>query len=186
MNKISGMMLSEVMTYLIVMIVVIAVGIGIYVNAEIDKKLETAEAVITAVKDRVTEVEAAGEKVACDNSMIDQQLLINDFVTVTIVPAEVTQFDPSKGYGVGVKLVSEPKSTNKDSFTIASRLYESLREEDKYALREVEIDEENVHIMTLISKSAICTDIASQIASDAPPTESEQPTEMTTEGTTSS
>ena len=154
----SGMLLSEMVTAVLIAAVCLAVVFGIYVSGERDDSVESAKATIEAVRAEAKAADEDGGMLVCDNSLLDADLLANDFLTLSIKPTPIDGRSPDEGYGVGVHLVSNKKSDSGDTFDTAERLYKSLRKEHKEELRDIVKEDDDLEFSILLTERANCKD----------------------------
>jgi hypothetical protein len=82
MNKISGCVVSEVVTAIIIVIVIIAVGFCFYVGRERDAMVEAAESSLAVVKARADAAAEDGKLITCDDSLVEDDVLANAFISL--------------------------------------------------------------------------------------------------------
>jgi hypothetical protein len=164
MNKVSGYVVSEYVTAVIIVVVIIAVGFGFYVGGERDAMVEAAEASLAALKERAEAAAEGGKLIACDNSLLDADVLENAFLSLSIRPTLIDATDPEAGYGAGIYVHSNKIADGNEIFDTTKRLYKALKENNKDALRSVKIIErdekqgieDQIQFSILASESAIC------------------------------
>ena len=169
MKKMSGLMLSEIVTYIMLVMIAAAVAFGYYVSSDRDTVVEAAELSLTEIKAAVELAEKNGSAIACDSSLVPSEVLENQFLSLNIRPMPFDIQDLSKGYGVGVFVESKKEDSN-DAFVIAGRLQKSLsvdpedeEAEAEFLVRLSAQDEDEIAYGILISDSAVC---ASTLASN--------------------
>ncbi|MFT4631175.1 MAG: hypothetical protein ACI9BC_000186, partial [Crocinitomicaceae bacterium] len=164
MNKVSGYVVSEYVTAVIIVVVIIAVGFGFYVGGERDTMVEAAEASLAALKERAEAAAEGGKLIACDNTLLDAGVLENAFLSLSIRPTLIDVTDPEAGYGAGIYVHSNKIADGNEIFDTTKRLHKALKENNKDALRSVKIIErdekqgieDQIKFSILASESAIC------------------------------
>lgn len=156
MNKISGLILSEIVTALLAAVVFIAVAFGIYVSNQRDNMVESAQASLVAVTTQVALANESGQPIGCDNSLIDTSLLENRFLKLAIKPTKVDNDHPGKGYGAGIHVHSNQETDSDDTFVTAMRLYEVIKEEDENSLRLKTKEDDEIEYSILVSENPSC------------------------------
>jgi len=163
-KKMSGYVVSEYVTAVIVVVVIIAVGFGFYVGGERDNMVESAGASLAAVKARADAAAEGGKLIACDNSLVDADVLANAFLSLSIKPTLINPTDPEAGYGAGIYVHSNKKADGNEIFDTTKRLHKAFKENNKEALRSVKITERDekrgigdaIEFSILASENAIC------------------------------
>jgi hypothetical protein len=156
MNKIAGYMVSELVTGVIIFVVTVAIGFGLYVNNERDKMVESAEASLAAVKKQAAAAAEEGKLIACDNSLVEADVLANAFVSLSIRPTTIVAFNLDEGYGAGIYVQSSQKVDGGDAFYTSKLFYEAVKEKDEDALRLFVKEDDEIEYSILVSESASC------------------------------
>lgn len=165
--KQNGLMTSEIVTYIIVAAILIAVGFGMFVSSERNGMVDRAQTSISAIKERSEALTAGGKPLVCNNGLVDQDVLANDYLSLNIKPILVDEENHSSGFGPGLHVKSSKEEDSPDTWTTAVRLYEAIKEDDETRLRELIKDDEKIEYFVLIS-DANCVDQA-QVSSTTNP-----------------
>ena len=156
MNRMSGLILSEIVTALLAVVVFIAVAFGIYVSKQRDNMVASAQASIVAVAKHAAIANESGEPIVCDNSLVDSSLLVNRFLSLTIKPTKIDNDHPGKGYGAGIYVHSKQDTDSDDTFVTALRLYKALKKKDENSLRLKIKEEDEIEYSILVSGNPSC------------------------------
>lgn len=159
----SGMVLSEIMTVILMIAVVSAIAFGIYVSSVRDASVEKAEASLVEIMSVVKAAQGSGISISCDNSLVDTDVLANDYIPLTIKPMPFTLENIDQGYGVGVFVSSVREEDGNDTFVAAERLQVALAESEKFTVRMSLQDEDEIAFGVLMSDEVVC---ASSLASN--------------------
>ena len=165
MNKMSGFVVSEYVTAVIIVVVSIAVVFGLYVSNQRDNMVESAEASLASVKIQVATAAEGGNLIACDNSLVQAGVLTNAFISLSIRPTPIDESNLEEGYGAGIYVHSNKEVDGNDTFITAMRLHDVIEEKDEGSLRGVKIEKENKKKKD-IEYSILLSDIASCIGSE--------------------
>jgi hypothetical protein len=165
MKNMSGLMLSEITTYIMLTMIVAAVAFGFYVSSERDGVVEAAEKSLAEIQAVVEQAEQSGGSIACDSSLVSADILENEFLSLVIRPMPLDAHNLDKGYGVGVFVESKKEEDGNDTFVVAERLQEALAvdpdDEDtgepEFTVRLSAQDEDEIAYGVLVSNTAICT-----------------------------
>ena len=111
MKNMSGLMLSEIMTYIMLTMIVAAVAFGFYVSSERDGVVEGGEEALPEIQAVVEQAEQSGGSIACNSSLVSADVLENEFLSLVIRPMPLDAHNLDKGYGVGVFVESKKKKT---------------------------------------------------------------------------
>lgn len=174
--RIGGLLISEWVTWIMIVVVIAAVAFGVVVGGERDAQAEAAVASLDAVGTRWDEAEARGESLVCSDAAVDAELLANEFLDLELRPVALDSDDPSAGTGPGVLIEVYGKRDGNDALETARSLLKMLEEaeqgdEDESAdeegeeeetedgrLRRVARGENSVRYEVLASLTARCAD----------------------------
>ncbi len=158
MKKMSGFVVSEIVTMIIAVVVTIAVAFGMYVSNERDRMVQSAEASIAEIVAQVIATSEDQASITCDNSLVDLAVLENEFLALSITQIQIDMSSPGEGFGPGIYIRSSQKEDGGDTFVTAKRLYEAVSKNDAVAVREIknDEDEEEIEYSIRILESAIC------------------------------
>lgn len=164
MNKAAGLLASEIVTYVLIAAILVAVAFGMFVSSERDDMVERAESSIETIKELSEAAVVDGKPLMCSNSMVKADVLENDFLSLSIKPILKNEEDDSEGFSPGLHVLSNREKDGNDNFITAKRLYESIKEKDEDRLREFVNDKDRIEFFVLISGDVSCVD-HTQIAS---------------------
>ena len=146
--RIGGLLISEWVTWIMIVVVIAAVGFGFVVGGERDAQADAAVASLDAVAARWAEADARGEMLACSDEAVDAGLLSNEYLELELRPIALDADDPSAGRGPGVLIEIYGKRDGNDALETARRLLKQLEEAEKgeddeeHADREEDEDED--------------------------------------------
>ena len=123
-----GFAVSEWVTYSFIVISVIAVIFGNIVGGERDVQAERAMATLAALTEEAESRFAAGGALVCDNTLLDPELLANEYLTLSIKPAPIDKKDKTLGYGPALYVSVVEEEVSGDTWDTASRLMELVKE----------------------------------------------------------
>lgn len=152
-------MVSEIVSTVIIVIVVLGVGYGLYVSHQRDSMVDKAVMGLAEVKSRVEAAAQGGDYVTCDNSLVESELLENEFIPLTITPVQLDQANRSLGFGPGIIVKSSRDVDGNNRFVSAERLHQSLvdkAEEEGYSVRLNLQGDDDIAYTVLVSASANC------------------------------
>ena len=152
--RILGFAVSEWVVYSMVCITVIAVIFGLVVGGERDVQVERAMATLAALTEEAESRVAAGAELVCDNTLLDPELLANDYLTLSISQAPINEEDESLGYGPALYLSVAEKQVSGDTWDTAKRLKERVEEVGKEKEKEAAKANENSADRNLTSNAA--------------------------------
>ena len=165
-------MTSEIVTYVMIGAILLAVAFGLFVSSERDSMVDQAQASIAAIKQHSELATADSKALVCSNAMVTPEILANDFLTLTIKPILKDEEDHSAGFGPGLHIRSNKEEDGSDTFITAQRLFDSLQEaledSDEDRLREHIKEDEKIEYFVLISDRATCVDHTQLTNSDTP------------------
>lgn len=172
-----GLVLSEVVTYIMLVVIGAAVAFGFYISHQRDRAVARAEASIAEIKAAVGHAERNGMAVLCSNELVSADVLENEYLPLTIKPMMIYEGDFQAGYAPGVFVVSKRQEDGNDHFVSAERLQAALTAqaddasaegsaEPAYVVRLSAQTEDEIAYGVLLSGTATCTD---SLASNAAP-----------------
>ena len=89
--------------------------------------MATLAALTEAAEQRV----AIGGELVCDNTLLDSELLANDYLTLSISQAPINEKEESLGYGPALYISVEEEEVSGDTWDTAKRLMELVKEAGK-------------------------------------------------------
>ena len=84
--RIGGLLISEWVTWIMIVVVIAAVGFGFVVGGERDAQADAAVASLDAVAARWAEADARGEMLTCSDEAADAGLLSNEYLELELRP----------------------------------------------------------------------------------------------------
>ncbi len=160
MKRYWGLLLSEWVTTAIVVVVAIAVGFGMYVGDQRDSMVAKAEESLAAIKSQLaTAVKTAVANrtlLTCDNSLVDAEVLANDYLKLTVQPMPINPANLGEGYVTAVVVESKKTADGNDTFNTARRLYKALDKSKAYTLRVREKDDDEIAFSILVTEDPVC------------------------------
>lgn len=129
-QRFKGLLVSEWVTYAMIVVVVAATIFGFRVGAERDAMVDRAVASLDALAESAEAAAARGEPIVCDDSLLDPEVLANDYLTLRVRPTPIDDDDPSAGFGPGLHVdVLHEKRVSGDTWSTAQRLLKRLQSE---------------------------------------------------------
>ena len=165
-HKVSGLLTSEIFTYLLIATILAAVAFGMVVSGERDDMVEQAEASIETIKEQSEADATNGELLVCNDALVAPEVLANSFLSLSIEPIPKDEADESAGYVPGLYIHSRKEEDGNDTFVTAKRLFEVIKEADESRLRKRNNNKERIEYYVLISDTVSCVD-PSPAASDS-------------------
>jgi hypothetical protein len=163
-----GLVLSEVVTYTMLIIIGAAVAYGFFVSHQRDQAVTMAKASIVEIQAAVLHAESQGMAVVCSNELVSADVLENDYLPLAIKPMMIYEGDFQAGYAPGVFIESKREENGNDHFVSAERLQAALMEPGKgtnaegaepaYVVRLSAQTEDEIAYGVLLSDTATCTD----------------------------
>ncbi|MFT7246905.1 MAG: hypothetical protein ACI82A_004285 [Candidatus Azotimanducaceae bacterium] len=154
--RVWGLAVSEWVVYCFVVITAIAVIIGYVVGGERDGQAERAMATLAALTEEVESRVATGSELVCDNTLLDSELLANDYLTLSISQAPINEKDESLGNGPALYVSVVEEEVSGDTWDAAKRLMDLVKEAGEE--KEEEAAEAN--------EDSARRDVASNVAAD--------------------
>ena len=136
--RILGLAVSEWVVYSFVVITVIALIIGYMVGGERDAQADRAMATLSALTEEAESRVAMGGELVCDNTLLDPELLANDYLTLSISQAPINEKDESLGYGPALYVSVVEEEVSGDTWDTAKRLMDLVKEAGKEKEKEKE------------------------------------------------
>ncbi len=156
MKRYAGLLASEWVTAGIVAVVGTAVGWGIFVGGQRDNMVENAKQTIVAVRDAVAAAAGKDTLLACNNAMVGDSVLRNDYLTFTIgtlpVPAESEQTRHSPA----IFLRTEKAVDSNDTFQTTKALHKALDDDDAFTLKTTKHNDDEIAFAVVLSEFPIC------------------------------
>ena len=135
-----GLAVSEWVTYSLIALSVIAVIFGSMVGGERDAQAERAMATLGALTEAAETKAGADSALVCDDTLLDPELLANDYLTLSIRQAPIDEDNKSLGYGPALYVSVVEKEVSGDTWDTAKRLMELVKEAGK---KEAEASEDH-------------------------------------------
>jgi beta-glucosidase-like glycosyl hydrolase len=130
-TRVLGLAVSEWVVYSFVAIAAIAVIIGYVVGGERDAQADRAMATMAALTEEAEGRVAAGVELVCDSTLLDSELLANDYLTLSISQAPINEKDKSLGYGPALYVSVVEEEVSGDTWDTAKRLMDLVKEAGK-------------------------------------------------------
>ena len=134
-----GRAVSEWVTYSFVVLTIIAAIFGSIIGGERDIQAERAMATLAALTEAAESTAAAGGELVCDDTLLDSELLANDYLTLSIRQAPIDEDNKSLGYGPALYVSVVEKEVSGDTWDTAKRLMDLVKEAGK---KEAEANED--------------------------------------------
>jgi len=155
--RLLGLAVSEWFVYSFIAIAAIAGIFGYLVGGERDAQAERAMATLAAHKEEAESRVAAGGKLICDNTLLDSELLANDYLTLSIGQAPINEKDESLGDGPALYVSVVEEEVSGDTWDTAKRLMALVKEAGK------EKEKEKAKEETSVTADSLRRDIASNV-----------------------
>ena len=130
-TRVLGLAVSEWVVYSFVGITAVAVIFGYLVGGERDAQAERAMATLAALTEATENRVDIGGELVCDNTLLDSELLANDYLTLSITRAPINEKDESLGYGPALYISVVEEEVSGDTWDTAKRLMELVKEAGK-------------------------------------------------------
>jgi len=137
-----GRAVSEWVVYSFIAFSVIAVIFGSMVGGERDAQAERAMATLGALTEVAENKAAAGSPFVCDDTLLDPELLVNDYLTLSIRQAPIDEDNKSLGYGPALYVSVVEKEVSGDTWDTAKRLMDLVEKAGKKEDEVAELEED--------------------------------------------
>jgi hypothetical protein len=127
-RRVYGLLISEWVTYGMIVVVVAGVIFGFRVGAERDAQAERAMATLDALTAEAERVVASGGILVCDDRLLDPGQLANDYLALSIRPAPIDEDDASLGSGPALYVDVVEEEVSGDTWDTAGRLMALVKE----------------------------------------------------------
>ena len=127
MKRYFGLLVSEWVTAIMVVVVTAAVIYGFRVGGERDASVAKANDALEALKARAEEALALGEALRCDSSLLGPEVLQTPFLPLAVIAVPVDPEDRSAGYAPALVVEVEKDQVNGDTWDTAQRWLKSLK-----------------------------------------------------------
>jgi hypothetical protein len=127
MKRYFGLLVSEWVTAIMVVVVTAAVIYGFRVGGERDASVAKANDALEALKARAEEALALGEALRCDSSLLRPEVLQTPFLPLAVIAVPVDPKDRSAGYAPALVVEVEKDQVNGDTWDTAQRWLKSLK-----------------------------------------------------------
>ncbi len=127
MKRYFGLLVSEWVTAIMVVVVTAAVIYGFRVGGERDASVAKANAALEALKARAEEALALGEALRCDSSLLGPELLQTPFLPLAVIAVPVDPKDRSAGYAPALVVDVQKGKVDGDTWDTAQRWLKSLK-----------------------------------------------------------
>jgi hypothetical protein len=160
MKKISGLILSEVVSLLLVIMIVSAVGFGYYVSSQRNDMVASAELTIAAITAQANKRIESDTDIPCDPSKVAAEILENEFIALTVEPVLVDPTQPDSGYTLALYVRSNQVEDSGDSFVTAELLHDATKEKAESTLRVIQQTDDDIEYFILSSDRESCQSTA--------------------------
>ncbi len=127
MKRYFGLLVSEWVTAIMVIVVTIAVIYGFRVGGERDASVAKANDALEALKARAEEALALGEALRCDSSLLGPEVLQTPFLPLAILAVPVDPKDRSEGYAPALVVEVQKDQISGDTWDTAQRWLKALK-----------------------------------------------------------
>lgn len=156
MTRIFGFLVSEIVTAVIGVAILIGVCFSFFVSSQRTTMVELAQKNLTELRVAAAKVRPSDQLIECDKLQVDPELLKNDYLSLSLRPAPLDSSDLTKGYGAGVYVHSKRNVDSDDTYVTAVRWYELVKKEHEDRLRPITKTKDEIEYWVLISDDAIC------------------------------
>jgi hypothetical protein len=127
MKRYFGLLISEWVTAIMVIVVTIAVIYGFRVGGERDASVAKANDALEVLKARAEEALALGETLRCDSNLLGDELLQTPFLPLAVIAVPVDPKDRSAGYAPALVVEVQKDRVNGDTWDTAQRWLKALK-----------------------------------------------------------
>lgn len=153
--RVLGLAVSEWVVYSFVLITAIAVIIGLQVGGERDTQVERAMETLAALTEEAENRFAATGELVCDNTLLNSELLENEYLTLTISQAPIHPKNKSLGNGPALYISVVEEEVSGDTWDTADRLKEFIEEVGKEESEANEDDAQRDTVSNVASNVAV-------------------------------
>lgn len=133
-----GLYVSEWVTYSMIIIVIAATIYGVRVSGERDAQAERAMTTLDTLAEEAERVFVRGGALSCDDTLLDDEQLANDYLTLSVRPAPIDEDDESLGYGPSLYVDVVEEEVSGDTWDTAQRLMALVKERDREEAEDAE------------------------------------------------
>lgn len=127
MKRYFGLLVSEWVTAIMVVVVTVAVIYGFRVGGERDASVAQANDALEALKARAEEAQAMGERLRCDSALLAPALLQAPFLPLAIIAVPVDPKDRTAGYAPALVVDVQKDQVSGDTWDTAQRWLKALK-----------------------------------------------------------
>lgn len=127
MKRYFGLLVSEWVTAIMVVVVTAAVIYGFRVGGERDASVAKANDALEALKARAEEALALGEALRCDSSLLGPDVLQTPFLPLAVIAVPVDPKDRTAGYAPALVVEVQKDQVNGDTWDTAQRWLKALK-----------------------------------------------------------
>jgi hypothetical protein len=127
MKRYFGLLVSEWVTAIMVVVVTIAVIYGFRVGGERDASVAKAGDALEALKARAEEALALGEVLRCDSRLLGPELMQTPFLPLAVIAVPVDPKDRTVGYAPALVVDVQKDQVSGDTWDTAQRWLKALR-----------------------------------------------------------
>ena len=156
MTRVFGYLVSEIVTAVIGVAILIGVAFSFFVSHQRDGMVDLAQQNLINLREELVNTKTSSQLIECDKLAVNPKLLENEYLPLALRAAPLDSSDLTKGYGVGVYVHSKKNVDSDDTFVTASRWYEAVKKEDEDSLRPVTKKKDEIEYSVLITHDPIC------------------------------
>jgi hypothetical protein len=127
MKRYFGLLVSEWVTAIMVVVVTVAVIYGFRVGGERDASVAKANDALEALKARAEDALAVGEALRCDSSLLGPDVLQTPFLPLSVIAVPVDPKDRSAGYTPALVVDVQKDQVSGDTWDTAQRWLKALK-----------------------------------------------------------
>ncbi len=127
MKRYFGLLVSEWVTAIMVVVVTVAVIYGFLVGGERDASVREADKALAALKARAEDALARGETLRCDSALLASAQLETSFLPLAIAAVPVDPKDPAAGYAPAIVVDVQKDQVSGDTWDTAQRWLKALK-----------------------------------------------------------
>jgi hypothetical protein len=127
MKRYFGLLVSEWVTAIMLVVVTVAVIYGFLVGGERDASVRDADDALAALKARAEGALARGETLRCDSALLAPEQLETAFLSLAIAAVPVDPKDPAAGYAPAIVVDVQKDQVSGDTWDTAQRWLKSLK-----------------------------------------------------------
>lgn len=127
MKRYVGLLVSEWVTAIMVVVVTVAVIYGFLVGGERDASVREADEALAALKARAEDALARGATLRCDSALLALAQLETSFLSLAVAAVPVDPKDPTAGYAPAIVVDVQKDQVSGDTWDTAQRWLKALK-----------------------------------------------------------